>query len=114
MKQKLSPAEINVGCLLALGFTKKEIALKRNKSESTVRHQAESLYLKTESKNLADITRYMIAECLHINLHKLSSNLSSSFLSISTTCLSLWVAHLSSAFDTMRAALTPRINLCEL
>jgi DNA-binding CsgD family transcriptional regulator len=114
MKQKLTHAEINVGCLLALGYTKKEIALKRKKSESTIRHQAESLYLKTESKNLADITRFMIAESLNINLLKLSNNLSSSFLSISTLRLSQWVAHLFNAFDLVRATLTPKINPCEL
>ena len=67
MKNKLSPAEINVGCLLALGFSKKEIAAKRNTSESTIRHQTESLYIKTESKNLADITLYMIARCINSN-----------------------------------------------
>ena len=90
MKQTLSPAELNVGCLLALGKTKKEIAVIRKTSESTVRHQAESLYLKTESNNLADITRYMISQCLEINLANLTKSISSF-----TLFLSQWVAFLS-------------------
>ena len=71
MNLTLSKAEINVGCLLALGYSKKEIAAKRNASVSTIRHQTESIYLKTNSKNLADITRFMISNCTKFNIKTL-------------------------------------------
>ena len=50
-----------VGLMLASGYTKKEIATKFDKSVNTVNKQASRLYEKTGSRNLADITRYMIA-----------------------------------------------------
>ena len=110
MKQKLSSVEINMGYLLALGFTKKEIAFKKNTSESTIRHQEESLYLKTQSKNITDVNRFMHTQCLNINLINISRKLSKHFLVISTICLSQWLASISNAFDLVRATLIPKIN----
>lgn len=50
-----------VGILLASGFTKKEIAAQTGKSINTVSKETDNLYKKTNCRNLADITRYMIA-----------------------------------------------------
>lgn len=60
MKQSISPAEENVGILLAEGFTKKEVANRLHKSVSTVCRQTDDLYKKTHSRNLADITRFFV------------------------------------------------------
>jgi len=114
MKQKLSPAEKNVGCYLALGYTKKEIAAKRKTSESTIRHQAESLYIKTNSKNLADITRYVISQCLNTDVKVLSAKITSSFISVFTLFLSQWVACLFNAFKIESATLSPIQKPCSL
>lgn len=60
MKTQTSPAETQVGILLASGFTKKEVASKLHKSVRTIDRQSDNLYKKTGCRNLADITRYMI------------------------------------------------------
>lgn len=49
-----------VGILLASGYTKKEIAAQTGKSINTVSKETDNLYKKTNCRNLADITRYMI------------------------------------------------------
>jgi DNA-binding CsgD family transcriptional regulator len=61
MKNLISPAEKNVGLMLAEGFTKKEVANRLHKSIRTIERQSDMLYKKTGSRNLADITRFMIA-----------------------------------------------------
>lgn len=60
MKESISPAEETVGILLAEGFTKKEVANKLHKSIRTVGRQTDDLYKKTNSRNLADITRFFV------------------------------------------------------
>jgi hypothetical protein len=50
-----------VGLLLASGFTKKEIAIQTGKSINTVSKETDVLYKRTGCRNLADITRFMIA-----------------------------------------------------
>ena len=50
-----------IGLMLSLGYTKKEIALKTGKSVNTIDNQAQSIYRETGSRNLADITRFMIS-----------------------------------------------------
>ncbi len=60
METKITPAEETVGIYLASGFTKKEIASICKKSERTIGRQADDLYKKTGSRNLSDITRFMV------------------------------------------------------
>lgn len=60
MKSQISTSEETVGLFLANGFTKKETAVRLQKSERTVGRQADELYKKTGSRNLADITRFMV------------------------------------------------------
>lgn len=49
-----------VGLLLASGYTKKEVATKLNKSFHTVNMQARSLFEISKSRNVADLTRFMV------------------------------------------------------
>jgi DNA-binding CsgD family transcriptional regulator len=60
MKNSISHAEETVGLMLAEGFTKKEVATQLHKSIRTVDRQTDDLYKKTNSRNLADITRFMV------------------------------------------------------
>lgn len=56
--------ENKVGILLACGFTKKEIAIRLHKSVHTVTQQTRRLYERSGSRNLADITRYIISSLM--------------------------------------------------
>jgi len=49
-----------IGLMLSLGYTKKEIALKTGRSVNTIDNQAQSIYRETGSRNLADITRFFV------------------------------------------------------
>lgn len=50
-----------IAIMLSLGYTKKEIAMKTGRSVNTIDNQAQTLYRETGSRNLADITRKVIA-----------------------------------------------------
>lgn len=97
-----------IGIMLSLGFTKKEIAAKTGRSVNTIDNQAQSLYRETGSRNLADITRHMISrysgipsEDILINaLHDITIGLAVAFVT--------WVAlqpevaeKVNSAFSTV-------------
>jgi DNA-binding CsgD family transcriptional regulator len=56
----LSVAETRIAQLLAGGLSRKEIATKLYRSEHTINEQARCAYRKTGSRNLADITRWLI------------------------------------------------------
>nr|WP_319265409.1 helix-turn-helix transcriptional regulator [uncultured Draconibacterium sp.] len=56
----LSEQEANVARELALGNTQKEIANKRNKSPHTVNQQRRVAMEKTHSRNVADLTRWVM------------------------------------------------------
>ena len=53
--------QLKVAIMLAQGFTKKEIACRLNKSVFTVNEHTRRIYEKTGSRNLADITRWVIS-----------------------------------------------------
>ena len=50
-----------IALMLSLGYTKKEIAVKTGRSVNTIDNQAQTIYRETGSRNLADITRKIIA-----------------------------------------------------
>lgn len=56
-----------IGIMLALGFSKKEIAEKTERSVNTIDNQTTALYRETGSRNLADITRHMISRYAGVN-----------------------------------------------
>lgn len=56
----LSEQEANVARDLALGNTQKEIANKRHKSPHTINQQRRMAMEKTKSRNVADLTRWVI------------------------------------------------------
>ena len=60
MKNQISPAEEKVAVMLAKGYTQKETANHLNKSVRTVSRQVDDIYHKTECRNLADLTRFVI------------------------------------------------------
>lgn len=60
MNKEITPSEERVGLHLAAGFTKKEIANKLGNSQRTIDRHTDNLYKKTGSRNLADITRWMM------------------------------------------------------
>lgn len=60
-----------IGILLSAGLTKKEIASTLWRSQHTVNQQARIVYLRTNSHNLADITRYTIGKLLNANMDKM-------------------------------------------
>jgi len=55
-----APEETKTGIMVALGYTEKEIANKMGKSIHTIKQQKRRLFKKTNSHNLADLTRYLI------------------------------------------------------
>lgn len=59
MKTKAIEQE-RVGLMLAFGLSKKEIAAQTGKSINTVSKESDNLYKRTHSRNLADITRWMV------------------------------------------------------
>lgn len=59
MKTKAVERE-KVGLLLAAGYTKKEVANKLDKSFHTVNMQARRLFEISNSRNVADLTRFMV------------------------------------------------------
>ena len=59
-----------VGIMLAQGLTKKEIAIRTGKSVCTINAQARKLYERTGSRNLADITRWVISQHCGISVDK--------------------------------------------
>ena len=71
-------------------------------------------YIKTKSKNLADITRYMISQCLNTDIKVLSTKIYSSFISVFTLFSSQWVACLFNALKIESATLSPRQKPCSL
>lgn len=60
-----------IGILLSAGLSKKQIAVSLKKSLHTVNQHARILYLRTNSHNLADITRYTIGKLIHEDLDKI-------------------------------------------
>ena len=99
-----------VGLMLACGFTRKEIAAKTGKSVNTVMKQTDSIYKKTGSRNLADITRHMISrysgfpsEDILINaLHDLTVGLAVAFI--------IWVAAQPEIIEEVNSVVTSLIN----
>lgn len=58
--------QIRVGLYLSCGYTKKEIANMTGKSYHTINQETRILYMKTGSRNLADITCNMVSYVTHI------------------------------------------------
>jgi DNA-binding CsgD family transcriptional regulator len=66
--------ENRIGIMLALGYSKKEIANITFKSYHTVNQQTRMIYQKTNSRNLADITRWVVTHITGIDVYLLLRN----------------------------------------
>lgn len=51
-----------VSLWLSMGYTKKEIANMTGKSVYTINEQTRAIYERSGSRNLADITRYVVSQ----------------------------------------------------
>lgn len=71
----LSEQEAIVARKLALGNSQKEIALTLHKSEHTINQQRRSAYIKTGSRNVADLTRWVMLNTFDIPEDSISEEL---------------------------------------
>lgn len=71
---KTAVEETRIGIMLAEGLSKKEIACKTGKSIFTVNEQARRIYARTHSRNLADITRWIINRYTGIAVEDILTN----------------------------------------
>lgn len=105
MKTQITPAEEKVGLMLSSGFTKKETANKLGNSEKTICRHADSLYKKTGSKNLADITRFFYMRYTGSREDILIKAVHDSLV-VGVVLFSVWVANTPEAQGMMKAALS--------
>lgn len=114
MKQSISTAEETVGIMLAKGFTKKEVANHLHKSVRTIGRQADDLYKKTGSRNLADITRYMIRRYSGISVEDILINAAHDLTIVVAAAFLTWCALQPEVAEKLNAALTSLFNHCKL
>jgi DNA-binding CsgD family transcriptional regulator len=105
MKTPITPAEEKVGLMLSSGLTKKEAANKLGNSEKTICRHADSLYKKTGSKNLADITRFFFCRYTGALEDKLIKAMHDSLV-IAVILFSVWVVNTPEVHEIMKAALS--------
>ena len=99
-----------VGLLLASGFTKKEIATQTGKSINTVSKETDVLYKRTGCRNLADITRFMIARYSGIAVEDILIRAAHD-ATIAVACVFLaWCAVQPETLDKLASALTTVTN----
>jgi len=110
MKSLISPAEENVGLMLAKGFTKKEVATRLHKSIRTVERQSDMLYKKTGSRNLADITRFMIARYSGLAVEDILIRAAHDATIAVAVVFFAWCAVQPETLDKITAALTTVTN----
>ena len=94
-----------VGLMLASGFTKKEIATKFDKSVNTVNKQASRLYAKTGCRNLADITRYMIARYSKVPVEDVLINAMHDITVLAGIALIMWAALQPEVIEMVKTSL---------
>lgn len=105
----ITPAQLNVGKLTALGFTRKEIAHELKISEKTVCRHSDNYSKRTGAKNKADTTRKMIAKALCIEESEILERLVS--LTIIAFVLFLgWLANETGLIDGVKASLSEITN----
>ncbi len=68
---KLTPAEIAVAQLILMALSNGEIAASLNRSENTVKHHIERLYLKCGVNEDDHPCRVTLLKFLHVNRHLL-------------------------------------------
>lgn len=100
-----------VAIMLSQGFTKKEIASKLNKSVHTINEQTRKLYERTGSRNLADITRWVISRYTGTEIDRILVNaLHDLFIAAATIFIFYMAVHPELAQKAMDTAAS-MINL---
>lgn len=75
IKLDLTPREKIAAALFALGATRKELARRLFISECTAATHAKNIHMKTGCRNVADLTRSVIAAALHMPVEKINTAL---------------------------------------
>lgn len=70
MHQPLTEREKEVANLLVWGFTDKEVAVQLGISVQTARTHHSNINIKTQSRNLADLTRWYMETSLQVSMGK--------------------------------------------
>jgi hypothetical protein len=102
-----------VGIMLAGGYTKKEIACIMHRSIHTISQETRVLYQRTGSRNLADITRKMIAFLFHIDIDSELASIMKQIIVVTivfgivVTC----ILFPDSIFNALQTSVTSVINL---
>lgn len=110
MKTQISPTEELIGLLLASGNTKKEAANKINRSEKTICRHADNLYKKTGSRNLSDITRFMISRYSNLNTEALLFKILQDVLALAVVGMATWFFSQPHILEMVQASLHSIIN----
>ena len=98
------------GLLLALGFTKKEIANKTGKSIHTIGQQTRRLYEKTGSNNIADLTRSLIRRYSGIAVEDILLNAMRDITILVVVGLVAWAANSYGFFNQIEVTLSELAN----
>jgi DNA-binding CsgD family transcriptional regulator len=106
MKNQISHAEEIVGLMLAEGLTKKEVANNLHKSIRTIGRQSDMLYKKTGCRNLADITRFMIARYSGLAVEDILIRAAHDATIAVAALFLAWCAMQPETIDTLKATLT--------
>lgn len=110
MKTEISTAEKTVGIMLANGFTKKEVACKLNKSVRTIGRQTDDLYKKTNCRNLADLTRFIIRRYTGIPVEDVLINALHDLTVLTAVAFLTWSALQPEMAEKLQTALSSLIN----
>lgn len=94
-----------VGLMLAQGFTKKEVANKLGKSVHTVSQQTRRLYEKTGSRNLADITRYMVGRYTNLPVKDVLINAMRDITILAAVAFCVWVSSCPGVLEMVQTSL---------
>lgn len=100
-----------VGIMLALGYSKKEIAQKTGKSVNTIDNQAQDLYRETGSRNLADITRWVIERYTGVPVEERLINLAHDLTIAVAVAFLTWVSFQPETMDRLSTALSNVVNI---
>lgn len=100
-----------IGLLLAMGLTKKEIAAKTGKSVNTIDNQAQELYRKNECRNLADITRKLIQRYSGIPVEDILNHAIHDALIIIAVAFGIYAAIQPELIDTVKAAFSETFHI---
>lgn len=100
-----------IGIMLAMGYTKKEIAAKTGKSVNTIDNQAQELYRRNDCRNLADITRKLIQRYSGIPVEDILINAIHDSLLLAGIAFGIWAALQPEILNSVKAAFSEVFKL---